>query len=54
MGKHRFTKLVHLRNKSYGIHKELGTVGLVGGQNLEIISLELRPGRVPTHSLDLL
>lgn len=32
IGKHIFTKLVHLRNKSYGIHKELGTIGLLFGK----------------------
>lgn len=30
MGKHTFTELVHLENKSYSIHKDLGTVGLLG------------------------
>lgn len=32
MGKHIFTKLVHLENKSDGVHKEMGTVGLLGGK----------------------
>lgn len=32
LGKHIFTKLVNLRNKSYGIHKKLGTIGLLVGK----------------------
>lgn len=32
MGKHTFTKLVHLENKYNDIHKELGTEGLLGGK----------------------
>lgn len=54
MGKHIFTKLVHLRNKSYGIHKELGTIGLLTGKEPgNCFSIELRPGRAQAHSVDL-
>lgn len=35
MGKHIFTKLVHLKNKSYGIHKELDIKSLAGGTETE-------------------
>lgn len=54
MGKHIFTKLVHLENKSDGVHKEMGTVGLLGGKVSEnCFSRALKPGRTQTHSLEL-
>lgn len=38
MGKYVFTKLVQLENKPYGIHKELGPIGLFGGKDLGCFS----------------